>query len=499
MNRKYGILLPIFSLPGKYGIGTLGEHSYKFIDFLRASKAGIWQILPIGPTGFGNSPYQSLSAFAGSEYLIDLSDLQQQGLLKKSELKEFDLEEERGRVNYAVLFRNGNALLKRAFSRFDVSDRSFAKFCEDEEIFNYALFSALKTSFSYKPWYEWDRLYRERNVKALETFYKDNRQLVDFFLFAQFQFFNQYKKLKKYANANGIEIFGDMPLYVSLDSADVWKHREFFQLEPDGTPKAVAGVPPDAFSSEGQLWGNPLFDWEKMKEDNYAWWNERIKKAFELYDIVRIDHFRGFDRYYSIKFGNENAKEGQWIDGPKFEFFKNKLNLQIVAEDLGIIDDGVKSLLAKTGFPGMKILLFGFNGDPANPYLPSNVGNNFVIYTGTHDNLPVKAYLKSLTLEERNFVVSLLKQQCATLKIPMYSKTIDGLTDKFVELAFASKADCAIIPMWDLRRLGEDGRINFPSTLSEKNWSYRFSECDFDTNLQKRLYKLAKRYNRAEC
>lgn len=493
-ERQIGILLPIFSLPGKYGIGSVGESAYNFVDFLKEAEVDIWQILPLSPTGFGNSPYQSSSAFAGNEYYIDLNTLCRQGLLKKSECDSVDFGNDPKRIDYSKLFQNRLKLLKKAFLRFDCNPE-FSEFAKDEEIFEYALFSALKEYHSFSSWLDWEEDYRNHDRKALNEFYDRHKESVDFYVFLQYLFFGQYKKLKDYATSKGIKIFGDMPLYVSLDSVDVWSNRELFLLDSSGNPTSVAGVPPDAFSSDGQLWGNPLYDWDKIKEDNYSWWNKRIKRAFDLYDILRIDHFRGFERFYSIPNGKD-AKCGEWVDGPKFDFFKDKLQLDIVAEDLGIIDDGVRKLLSMTKYPGMKILLFAFNDDELNPYLPSNFDKNSVVYTGTHDNLPVRAYIESLNDGQRKAFIDKLKTECKKCRVSMRATTPKSLTDKVVELAAASKAERAIIPMWDLLRLGEEGRINFPSTLTELNWSYRYKKSDFTMDLKKRLLNLVKKYNR---
>lgn len=488
--------MPISALPEKYGIGTLGDGARSFIDFLNETSIKVWQILPIGPTGFGNSPYQSLSAFAGNEYFIDLDYLCRQGLLTESECKIPFFGDNLRRVDYGALFDNRVDLLYKAFLRFNVNDSKFIEFSENEEIFDYALFRAIKEYERNKPWYEWNEKYRDRNSIWVEQFTESNKNAVNFRLFMQYMFFIQFDELKKYAKAKNVEIFGDMPLYVSLDSSDVWSHREIFQMNEEGNPKAVAGVPPDFFSETGQLWGNPLFDWEKLKAQNYRWWNKRIEWAFRFFDILRIDHFRGFDRYYSIEYGLPNAKFGIWKDGPKFDFFEDKLDYNIVAEDLGIIDDGVKELLLRTNFPGMKILIFAFNGDLTNPYLPSNIDENSVVYTGTHDNMPLKAFLDSLDNPQFENLIRILKKESDKLNIPMKGRTKRGIGKKIIESAFASRSNMVIIPFWDLLYLGEEARMNTPSTLSEKNWSYRFIKNDFNSALKKSLRKFVSKYNR---
>lgn len=497
IERSAGVLLPITALPSPYGVGTLGKAAYALIDFLHGAGVGVWQILPVGPTGYGDSPYQSCSAFAGNEYLIDLELLAEEGLLTEADLSSADFGSDPRRVDYGKLFANRMRVLAAAFARFSpAGNAEYQAVCADEALFDYAMFGALRAQFGYKPWAEWPEAYRDRAPASLREFYRNHRDEVDLRLFAQYLFRKQFARLKEYARSRGIRIFGDMPLYVSYDSADVWKYRDrLFRLNGDGSPEAVAGVPPDAFSSEGQLWGNPLFDWERMKRDGYDWWNRRIRDAFSRYDLLRIDHFRGFDRYYAIPAG-EDAKHGHWEDGPKYDFFRDKLSLPIVAEDLGVIDDGVLRLMEETGYPGMKVLSFAFGGDPYNPYLPSRFGENAVVYTGTHDNLPVKGMIQSLGSAQYDCLLRMLKAECGRLGIRVRAASAKTLTDRITELAFASRAKLAVVPMWDLLRLGEEGRMNFPSTLSEKNWSYRYLKREFSDSLQRRLRALTERCGR---
>lgn len=496
-KRKAGILMPVYALPSPGGIGTLGRAAYQWIDFLRDARIGVWQMLPVGPTGFGNSPYQSCSAFAGNEYLIDLDMLANEGLLKAEEYEHLDFGRDPRRVDYGKLYEKRLSALRLAFGRFRPERYAdYEAFAADGEMRDYALFCALKERFSMRCWADWPEPYRDRDEGALARFYAEHRDAVDFRLFLQFVFFSQYRLLKLYAKEAGVELFGDMPLYVSYDSVDVWKRRSAFLLEKDGTPSAAAGVPPDAFSADGQLWGNPLFDWDAMRADGYAWWKERIARAFRLYDILRIDHFRGFDRYYAVPYGENSAKRGTWRQGPGAAFFDGLKESSIVAEDLGIIDEGVRQLLAEMGYPGMKVLSFAFDDNPDNPYLPSRFGENAAVYTGTHDNPPVKAWLMGQSREERSRLTAILKRECRALSLPMRAETPDSLTDKLIEVAFASRAALAVIPYCDLLKLGEEGRINAPSTLSDRNWSYRCLKSDFTGALQRRLSSLAMRFGR---
>ncbi len=497
IQRSAGVLLPITALPSPHGVGTLGKAACELIDFLHGAGVGVWQILPVGPTGYGDSPYQSCSAFAGNEYLIDLDLLIEDGLLTEKDLASVSFGDNPRRVNYGKLFENRLRVLEKAFQRFSPEkNEEYRAVCADEELFEYALFCALRARFDYAPWSEWPEEYRDRNPSVLSAFYREHRAEVELRLFAQYLFRKQFSQLRKYAASRGVRIFGDMPLYVSYDSVDVWKYRDrLFRLNPDGSPEAVAGVPPDAFCDDGQLWGNPLFDWERMKTDGYDWWNRRIRDAFRLYDMLRIDHFRGFDRYFAIPTG-ESAKCGKWVDGPKFDFFRDKRSLPIVAEDLGVIDDGVLQLMEQTGYPGMKVLSFAFGGDPFNPYLPSRFGENAVVYTGTHDNLPIKGMLELLDDEQFACLLRVLKAECNRLGICVRTTSARALTDRIAELAFASCARLAIVPMWDLLRVGEEGRINYPSTLSDRNWSYRYLKREFSPTLQSRLRTLTERYGR---
>ena len=366
--RKSGILMHISSLPSDYGIGTMGKEAYKFVDFLKSAKQKCWQILPIDPTSYGDSPYQSFSTNAGNPYFIDMDILREEGLLKKSDYSKLDWGKDRKNVDYETIYENRFKVLKIAFEEFKKGDLSeFYDFLQKNErwISNYALFMSIKNENDGKSWLEWEDGLRKRDSHSLWEFKSSHEDDVMFWEFVQFKFFEQWNKLKKYANDNGVSIIGDIPIYVALDSAEVWVYPDLFELDENLVPKAVAGCPPDAFSPTGQLWGNPLYNWDRHREYGFNWWIDRIKSATSLYDVVRIDHFRGFEGYYSIPYGDKTAENGQWLKGPGIELFnavKNELgDLPIIAEDLGFLTEDVHKLLRDSGFPGMKVLEFAFD------------------------------------------------------------------------------------------------------------------------------------------
>lgn len=470
--RKNGILMPIFSLPSPYGIGTFGKAAKEFIDFLHKAKQSYWQILPLNPTNFGDSPYQSFSSFAGNPYFIDLDLLVSEGLLTSSEIKVFDFGNDPEKVNYEKLYNNRFKVLKLAFDRFK-PDADYTKFENKNShwLNDYSLFMAIKSSNDGKPWYEWPDSIKTREANAITAAQKELIDDISFHKFLQFKFSAQWSALKNYANKNGIEIIGDIPIYVALDSADVWANPKQFQLDDDYTPRAVAGVPPDAFSEDGQLWGNPLYDWEYMKATGYSWWKQYLCNALNRYDTVRIDHFRGFESYFAIPYGDTDAKNGKWIKGPNTDLF-NALkaefgkNLPIIAEDLGVITPAVCKMLKSTGFPGMKVLQFAFDSDSANAYLPHNLTNNCVIYTGTHDNDTIMGWLKNT-------------DKTTVKHAKDYFNHLDDSDFNWVMMkaAMSSVADTCILMIGDLLGLDSSGRINTPSTLGD-NWQWRIKgEC----------------------
>ncbi len=499
--RKAGILLPIFSLPSAEGIGTLGEEAYRFVDWLKNAGVKIWQVLPLLPTNYGDSPYQSCASTALNFYFIDLHKLATEKLLQKSEYENIDWGEA-NRVDYGKLFEKKADLLKIAFSRFDKDTGSWKTFLQDGKYRDFALFMALKNKFSYLPWTEWDEPYKRGEKRTIERFQNENVEEIEFWQFTQYVFLKQWNRLKEYANTRGISIMGDMPIYVAYDSVETWKYRQdLFMLGLDGNPSLRAGVPPDAFSDDGQLWGNPVYDWEKMKKNGYSWWKNRINYEFTLFDIVRIDHFRGFDRFYTVAEGADTAKLGEWRQGPGaklFEDFKDKL---IVAEDLGIIDEGVRKMMKETGYPGMKVLSFGFDGDPENEHKASNHENNVYAYTGTHDNAPIREMIEEFEdgkLEDFRLEMQLENERLGltfTLDAQDRTESVCALCENLLKQLFASKANVAIAPLQDVLLLGKGSRVNSPSTVSG-NWTFRFQSTDFTKNAAKKLRELIKKYNR---
>ncbi len=496
-KREAGLLLHISSLPNKYGVGTFGEEAYQFIDFLEASNFKVWQVLPLVPTSYGDSPYQSVSSQAINYYFIDLDILRKQKLLKLEEYKDIKFSYDDLHVDYELLFNNKIKVLRLAFSRFNTKDTDFIKFLKANEYNDFSLFMTIKSLFNFSSWQDWDIEYKSYSKELEDKVVKENKHEYLFWQWTQFEVKREWDNLHKYAKSKNIKIMGDMPLYVAYDSVDVWKYNKLYLLDEDNKPKLVAGCPPDYFSETGQLWGNPIYDWEYLKETNYSWWNNRIKQAFKLYDILRIDHFRGFDRYYGIPYGEKTAINGKWYDGPKFDFFKDKLNLNIVAEDLGMIDEGVRLLLEQTNYPGMKVLEFGLSGDETNEHNPSNYKtSNMLVYTGTHDNNPIYQHLLDLDETYLNYYKEDLRKECKKLNISYNVKSIKGLVKKTVELALASKANLAIIPMQDLLIQDGNSRMNYPSSVSKNNWSYRILKKDLSNNLKTEIASLIKNYKR---
>lgn len=468
--RASGILMPIFSLPSAYGIGTFGKAAFDFVDFLCKSGQTYWQILPLNPTSFGDSPYQSFSSFAGNPYFIDLDLLIKDGLLLESEVKACDFGDDSSKIDYEKLYNNRYPLLKMAFSRF-TPDNSYNVFVKENAdwLNDYALFMAIKSSYDGNPWYSWDKKLITRDPNAIKQAEQNYINDISFHKFLQFKFYKQWSALKSYANKNDVKIIGDIPIYVALDSADVWANPQQFQLDDGYTPSAVAGVPPDVFSEDGQLWGNPLYNWDYMKTTDYAWWKQYFGNAIKKYDTVRIDHFRGFESYYAIPYGDKNAKCGKWVKGPDTDLFdalKKEFgnDLPIIAEDLGVITPAVRKMLKSTGFPGMKVLQFAFDSDSTNAFLPHNIIKNCVVYTGTHDNDTIMGWLKT---EDK----SVVKQA----KDYLNYQADNGFNWAMIKVAMASVADTCIIPMADFLGADSSARINTPSTLGE-NWSWRINE-----------------------
>ena len=490
--KETGVLCHISSLPGKYGIGSLGKEAYRFADMLARAGVTYWQVLPLVQTGYGDSPYSSVACSSGNPYFIDLVELKKQKLLTAAELK---AAERRGNVAYGALYEERYDLLRKAFSRFHFDREDFRAYVKSGVSEDYALFMTAKTVYG-GTFDEWDEPLKRRDADALERLRTEYHEEYLFWHFLQFEFRLQWTALKEYCNALGVRIIGDIPLYVAYDSADVWANPTLFKLDDELKLSKVAGVPPDYFSATGQLWGNPIYDWAAHEKENYAWWTKRLQDALSTYDVVRIDHFRGIDRYYEIDAGAETAIGGTWEEGPKEKLFKQvKGRKNIVAEDLGTIDDGVRELLQKTGFPGMKVLLFAFDGNPWNEYLPTNITENSVCYTGTHDNDTVQGYVESLSAEDYILFRSRVAQALADEGILVsLGETGEGISDAFVEMALASKAKLAIIPVQDLLGLDNSARMNVPGR-QEGNWQFRLNKFPSRAAMKK-LGKFIKKYRR---
>ena len=489
--RTSGVLMPISSLPSQYGIGTMGKEARRFVDFLEKGGQTYWQILPICPTSYGDSPYQSFSSFAGNPYFIDLELLCKDKLLTKKECESYKWGKKPQYVDYGIMYVNRYALLRKAYERFSKkTPANYEAFCskEAEWLDEYTLFMALKDANGGVAWSEWDDALKLRKPEAIAEAKEKYADDIAFYKMLQYLFFKQWTALKAYANEKGIRIIGDVPIYVAMDSADVWANPTQFYLDKDLNPIEVAGCPPDAFSADGQLWGNPLFRWDVMKKDSYSWWTKRISAMAKLYDIVRIDHFRGFDSFYSIPAKNDTAKNGVWKDGPGMDLFnvlEKKLGkLPIIVEDLGFLTPSVKKLLKDSGFPGMKVIQFAFDSREDSDYLPHNYPQHCVVYTGTHDNDTVMGWMKTAPKDCVRFAkdyLNLTKEE--------------GYNWGMMRAAWSSVADLAIVPMQDLLGLDSKARINIPSTTGG-NWQWRATPEQIDNKLAKKLHKCMQMYAR---
>ena len=493
--KEFGVLMHISSLPSKYGIGTFGIEAYKFVDFLNKIKAKYWEILPLGVTSFGDSPYQSFSSVGLNYYFIDLDELVKEGLLEKKEIHNKDFVSDEDRVNYSLLFNNRIKILKKAFNRFNVKSKSFVEFVNKKTYHDFAFFMTLKEINDFKPWYEFSNEYKTYSKKLEERVIKENYQLYLFYLFTQYEFLNQYNKLKKYANNKGIRIIGDMPIYVSYDSIEMYKNSDLFLVDDNNVPTLVSGCPPDEFSTDGQLWGNPIYNYEKMKENNYKWFSNRIKYNLGLFDFLRIDHFRGFSAYYAIPFGMKNARIGKWISGPGIDIFKPFLNKPIIAEDLGFKDDKLVKLLEDTNYPGMKILEFGFVGDN-NEFSPENITYNFITFTGTHDNMTLLGFIKSLKKDGKIELIDGVKKSLDVFNISSKLSNDIEVANAIIELSFACNSKVNILPIQDILLKDNDARMNTPSTLNGINWTYRISKNDLTKDIIDKFKSLVIKYKR---
>jgi 4-alpha-glucanotransferase len=499
MLRSSGILMHLSSLPSSSGIGTLGKNAREFVDFLKNAGQSYWQILPIGPTSYGDSPYQSVSTFAGNPYFIEFEELEKKDLLKRSEYSEIQWGSTPERVDYGMLYEKRYKVLQKAVDRFLMNPtEEFQSFCQENAYWleDYALFMTIKDMHGGLPWTDWEESLRNYETKALEKVRGSHPNEINFWKVLQYFFFEQWSGLRSYANEKGISIIGDLPFYVALDSVDVWAHPELFQLDENKIPVEVAGCPPDGFSATGQLWGNPLFDWEQMEKDHYKWWISRIGSLCKVYNVLRIDHFRGFDSYYAIPYGDEDAKNGYWKKGPGMKLFAEMEKAigkqRIIAEDLGFLTDSVRQLLKDSGFPGMKVLEFAFDKRDAShqDYLPYKYDSNCVAYTGTHDNDTVQGWLCSANPEDIAYAKEYMR-----LENPREYHW--GM----MQVLWSSGAGLTIVQAQDLLGLGSESRMNTPSTLG-KNWTWRALPGSFDEKLAERLLHYMELYGRTgqvEC
>ena len=493
MERGSGILMHISSFPTNYGIGTMGSEAYRFVDFLQKSGQKYWQILPIGPTSYGDSPYQSFSTFAGNPYFIELDKLREDGALNFEEYANLDWGSDREKVDYEKIFKNRFKVLQIAYSRDRQRKREeIHKFRVENSywIENYAMFMALKFANNLSMYRTWGDDLVMRKPEAIIEVYNKLDEEIDFWVYVQFLFYKQWNALKEYANKQGIKIIGDIPIYVAEDSADAWSHNEVLMLEADGTPIKVAGCPPDGYAPKGQLWGNPLYNWDYLKSTNYEWWVQRLTAALKMYDIVRVDHFRAFDAFYAIEYGREDATVGEWLKGPGNDFFNKIREIfgetpALIAEDLGTITDDVRALLKYSGFPGMKVMQFGFTPGEDSDYLPHNYPKNSVVYIGTHDNDTLKGWFNSQPEHVRRFAVDYLRLT-----------EEEGLNWGFIKSMLGTVSDTAIITMQDILDLGSEARMNTPSTMGN-NWNWRLKSMELlNDELASKLLKITKMYSR---
>lgn len=489
--RECGILLPVSALPSKYGIGCFSREAYEFIDQLKKAGQRYWQILPLGPTGYGDSPYQSFSSYAGNPYFIDLETLACEGLITEKDCNMLDFGQNEERVSYNKLYATRPVILRKAFNNFK-GGADYKAFINENAYWldDYCLYMAIKTENDGESFLNWQKEYRNRDKETLKKARKELASEIEFYQFQQYEFYKQWNNLHKYASKNNIKIIGDIPIYVALDSSDTWADPKLYQFDKDNLPQAVSGCPPDGFSKTGQLWGSPLYNWEYHKKTGYKWWTDRIAHCFKLYDIVRIDHFRGFDEYYSIPYGDKNAINGTWKKGPGkdlFETLEKELGkLNIIAEDLGFVTDSVRKLLEDTGFPGMKVLQLAFDEREAANYLPYTHTRNCVVYTGTHDNNTTRGWYNDINESCKMFIKDYLDNQ---------SVNEENISWRIISLAMSSVADLCIIPMQDYLNLGSSARINTPSVLGN-NWEWRLTKNSVGDRILDRIRSLAVTYGR---
>ncbi len=492
-ERSAGILMPISSLPSPYGIGTFGEEARLFVDRLVQARQKYWQVLPLGPTGYGDSPYASFSAFAGNPYLIDLDLLIEEGLLTKEYVESFRWKMEDQYVDYGLLYNSRFTVLKEAFlNSAHQETEEYQMFLEENKFWleDFCIYTACKEHFEYIAWQEWDKDIKYRTPEALEKYGEKLKEKIEFYKFVQFKFYEQWNSLKEYANENGIEIIGDIPLYMAEDSADVWQNPQIFQLDKDLNPKKVAGVPPDIFSETGQRWGNPLYDWKQLEKEDFLWWRKRMEHSAKLYDVIRIDHFIGLTKYYAIPAEDSDALNGVWKEGPGMKLIdvinESVDGKKIIAEDLGVKIPEVEEVLEKSGYPGMKILEFAFDGDRKNEHLPYNWDSNTVAYGGTHDNDTLVGYFTGLEWWELGYIREYMGAPHAS---------VEELVDAIFKTAYESVADIVIFQLQDVLKVGNIGRMNLPSSMGT-NWRWRALKDQFTPKEIERLRYLCDIYGR---
>ena len=488
--RSSGILMHITSLPGPYGVGTMGKSAFEFVDFLKKSGQGHWQLLPLTPTGYGDSPYQSCSAYAGNYYLIDLDLLVEEGLLEKAQLDAICWGVREDKTDFGMLYNNRLKVLSMAYERFEGS-ADFDSFCAGaaDWLPDFALFMAIKEQKNGAPWYQWEDSLKRREPEAIWQARQSLKDRVRFYSFVQYLFFKQWNALQAYAHKNEIRIIGDVPIYVPYDSVEVWCSPELFQLDEAMTPTAVAGCPPDAFSEDGQLWGNPLYRWEVHAADGYNWWIRRLKAAARLYDVIRIDHFRGFEAYWSVPYGDTTAKNGKWVKGPCMDFIhaiqKALPEVGMIAEDLGFLTQEVLDMRDDSGFPGMKVLEFAFDSREPSEYLPYQYPANSVCYTGTHDNMTMRQWFDTATKEAIEYATEYM---CLSER--------EGLVWGVIRTAMSSVSDLCVVQLQDYLNLGGEARMNFPGTQTDANWTWRLTAGHLTNDLADKIKRMSILYGR---
>ncbi|MDD7306431.1 MAG: 4-alpha-glucanotransferase [Peptoniphilaceae bacterium] len=493
LNRANGVIMPIFSIPSAYGIGTLGKEAYEVVDFLSEANIHYWQILPLGPTSYGDSPYQSFSSFAGNPYFIDLDLLEEDGLLAKQDYANVDFGENKNYIDYAKMYNNRFGVLEKAYKnakgKLDKELKDFRK-KEAYWIEDYALYMAIKKEYLDVSWLEFPEDLRNRKKTALNKFYKENKDKVDFYVFIQYEFFKQWENLKAYTNRHKIEIIGDLPIYLALDSSDAWANSDILQLDQKKSPLAVGGCPPDGFSDDGQLWGNPLYDWDTMEKDNFSFWEKRLEMNLRLVDLLRLDHFRGFEAYYQIPATDDTAKYGKWVKAKPYQFFKMVKEKfptsKFIAEDLGFITDQVKELMDFLAYPGMNVIQFAFGEDFTSSYLPHNYKRNSIVYSSTHDSDTLMGWLKSLDEDKMEMVKAYFDLEGDDLEENLW---------KIIKRLMASVAAISMFEIQDFLALDNQARVNSPGTLGE-NWKWRANKEDFKIELAQKIKDMSRLYER---